>query len=62
MALAGVVLIQKSEININSTTFIGNMVSLVSGLCIAIVYMVAKTLEKKMIQLPTVEVCFFSQL
>ena len=47
MALAGVVLIQKSEININSTTFIGNMVSLVSGLCIAIVYMVAKNIRKE---------------
>ena len=47
MALAGMVLIQKSEIGINSTTFIGNMVSLLSGLCIAVVYMVAKNIRKE---------------
>ena len=47
MALVGVILIQKSEINNNSTAFIGNIVSLLSGFCIAVVYMIAKNIRKE---------------
>ena len=47
IALVGVVLIQKSEIDRNSAAFIGNIVSLLSGFCIAVVYMFAKNIRKK---------------
>ena len=47
MTLLGMVLIQKSEISVGSTAFTGNMVSLLSGFCIAAVYMVAKSIRKK---------------
>mgnify|MGYP001460373662 FL=1 len=47
MTLVGMILIQKSEIGIKSTAFNGNMVSLLSGFCIAVVYMVAKSIRKE---------------
>ena len=47
MTLLGMVLIQKSEISVGSTAFTGNMVSLLSGFCIAVVYMVAKSIRKE---------------
>ena len=47
IALFGVLLIQRSEIDSKSTALMGNLVSLLSGFCIAVVYMVAKNIRKK---------------
>ena len=47
MAIVGMILIQKFEIDSKSTAFIGNIVSLLSGFCIAVVYMVAKKIRKE---------------
>ena len=47
ISLLGVLLIQRSEMDISSSNFMGNMVSLLSGFCIAVVYMVAKNIRKK---------------
>ena len=47
IALLGVFLIQRSDFYNNSNTSFGNIVSLLSGFCIAIVYMIAKNVRKK---------------
>ena len=47
MALFGVLFIQRSEMDSDSTAFAGNIVSLLSGFCIAVVYMAAKNIRKK---------------
>jgi len=47
MALVGVLLIQRSEMYSKSTEFIGNLISLLSGFCIAVVYMAAKKIRKE---------------
>ena len=47
VALLGVFLIQRSGFYHNSTTSFGNIVSLLSGFCIAIVYMLAKNVRRK---------------
>jgi len=47
IALFGVFLIQGSEISSSSTTNLGNIVSLFSGFCIAMVYIIAKKIRKE---------------
>tara|TARA_B100001027_G_scaffold174637_1_gene125864 strand:+ start:486 stop:983 length:498 start_codon:yes stop_codon:yes gene_type:complete len=46
VALLGVFLIQRSDFYNNSNTSFGNMVSLLSGFCIAVVYMIAKSIRR----------------
>ena len=47
VALLGVFLIQRSDFHHNLNTSFGNIVSLLSGFCIAIVYMLAKNVRMK---------------
>ena len=47
IALLGVFLIQRSDLYNNSNTSFGNIVSLLSGFCIALVYMIAKNIRKE---------------
>ena len=47
IALLGVFLIQRSDFYHNSNTSFGNVVSLLSGFCIALVYIVAKNIRKE---------------
>ena len=47
ISLLGILLIQRSEIDSSSSSIMGNIVSLLSGFCIAVVYMVAKNIRKK---------------
>ena len=47
VALLGVFLIQRSDFYHNSNTSFGNVVSLLSGFCIATVYMLAKSVREK---------------
>ena len=46
IALLGVFLVQRSDFYSNSTTSFGNIVSLLSGFCIASVYIIAKNVRK----------------
>ena len=45
--MLGVFLIQRSDFYHDPTTSVGNIISLLSGFCIAIVYMVAKKIRKE---------------
>jgi len=47
VALLGVFLIQRSDFYHNSNTSFGNVVSLLSGFCMATVYMLAKSVREK---------------
>ena len=47
VTMLGVFLIQRSDFYHNPTTSLGNIVSLLSGFCIAIVYMIAKKIRKE---------------
>ena len=45
-SLLGIFLIQRSDFYSGSSNFIGNLISLLSGFCIALVYMIAKNIRK----------------
>ena len=47
IALLGVFLIQRSDLYNDSNTSFGNIVSLLSGFCIAAVYMIAKSIRRE---------------
>ena len=47
VAMLGIFLIQRSSLYDSSSSSFGNVISLLSGLCIAIVYMLAKNIRKE---------------
>ena len=47
VALFGIFVIQRTDISSGSTFYTGNIVSLFSGFCIAMVYVIAKTIRKE---------------
>jgi len=47
VALFGIYFIQRGELNTSSNYFLGNIISLFSALCIAIVYIIAKQVRKE---------------
>lgn len=47
VALVGVFLIQRSDFYSSSTTYMGNIISLLSGFFIALVYIIAKNIRKE---------------